>query len=89
MFPSQSSRRERDASFPEPSFICLSKFLVHEGLRFPSGASMERGACLQSFSLQILQVPSKGSPPPGSPHRTPIERDAPFPEPCFNYQSST
>jgi len=25
--------------------------------------------------------------PPGSPHRLPIERDAPFPEPSFNYFS--
>ena len=47
---------ERDVSFPQPSFIHLSKSPVHEPpSRFPSGAPMERDACLQSLLLHILQ----------------------------------
>jgi hypothetical protein len=45
---------------------------------------MERGAHLHSLLLYILQGSSKGALPPGSPHRAPIKREIPFPEPSFN-----
>jgi hypothetical protein len=40
-----------------------------------------------AFLYITFRVPSKGSFPLGSPHRVPIERDSPFPEPSFNYLS--
>jgi hypothetical protein len=45
--------------FLEPSFIHHSTMsLIYEPpSRFPSGAPMERDACLQSFALHILQGP--------------------------------
>jgi hypothetical protein len=49
--------------------------------RFPSGAPMERDARLQDIFYLASRVPSKGALPPGSPHRAPIQRDAPPPEP--------
>ena len=49
---------EKDALFPEPSFIHLSKSLVNEPpSKFTSGAPMERDACLQSLPLNDLQGP--------------------------------
>ena len=55
---------ERDTPFPEPSFICLSKYLVNEPpSRFPSGAPMERNACLQNLPVHNLQGPQSRSPP--------------------------
>jgi hypothetical protein len=30
-----------------------------------------------------FRVPSKGALPPGSPHKAPTDRDAPFPDPSF------
>jgi hypothetical protein len=41
----------------------------------------------RAFLYITFRVPSKGAPPPGTPHRVRIERDAPFPEPSFNYLS--
>jgi len=48
---------------------------------------MERDARLQNLFYITFRVPSKGALPPGSPHKAPIERDAPFPEPSFSYLS--
>jgi hypothetical protein len=48
---------------------------------------MKRDAHPQSLAVITFRVPSKGALPPGSPNRSPIERDAPFPEPSFNYLS--
>jgi len=36
-----------------------------------------------SIAFLYLRVPSKVASPPGSPHRAPTERDAPFPDPSF------
>ena len=124
----------RDAPFPEPSFICLSKGPVNE----PPPVSLRGGpygescpfpepshTCLTHSSIKVLLikkiftlllkalgkerppiiskigalwkqtsisralfgisfgVPRKGAFPPGSPHRAPTERDAPFPEPSL------
>jgi hypothetical protein len=41
----------------------------------------------RAFCYVTFRVPSKGAPSPDSLHRAPIERDAPFPEPPFNYLS--
>ena len=47
------SPTERDAPFPEPSSIHLSKTPVYEPLsRYPSGAPMETDARLQSFGCR-------------------------------------
>jgi len=44
---------EREAPFPEPSFIRLSKTPVYEPpSRYPSGAPMEADARLQSFECR-------------------------------------
>ena len=48
---------------------------------------MERDVRPLSPPPHILPDPQQRSPPPGSPNRTPTERDAPFPEPSFNYLS--
>jgi len=48
---------------------------------------METDAHLQSLFYTSFRALSKGVPLPGSPNRAPIERDAPFPEPPFNYFS--
>jgi len=45
---------------------------------------MRRDAHPQSLPFITFRAPSKGAPSPGSPKRTPIERDAPFPEPPIN-----
>ena len=59
--PTGSAHRvptERDALFPETSFIHLSKSLVHEPpSRLPSRTPMERDARLQSLPLHNLQIP--------------------------------
>jgi len=82
---------ERDARLQSLfyiTFICLSKSRVHESpSRFLNGAPMESNAPHQRFLYITFRVPSKGAPPPSSPHRAPIERYAPFPEPSFNYLS--
>jgi len=41
----------------------------------------------RAFFYISFRVPSKGDPFPGSLDRAPIERDAPIPEPPFNYLS--
>jgi hypothetical protein len=41
----------------------------------------------RAFLYITFRVPVKEPPTPGSPHRAPIERDALFPEPSFNYLS--
>jgi hypothetical protein len=47
-----------DAPFLEPSFIHLSKPLLNEpSSRFPSGAPMERDACLQSLPVHKFKGP--------------------------------
>jgi hypothetical protein len=84
------------APFPE-LFICLSESLVKEPpSRFPSGACLERYACLQSLvhiswspnkqgllikhNLTFFSKSVKEAPPPWSPSSSPMERDAEFPE---------
>jgi len=58
--------RERDAPFPEPSFVCLSKPPVKQApSTLPNGARKERGAScpdpvVYSF-IRILGVPSQGA----------------------------
>jgi len=37
--------------------------------------------------IKTFGVPSKGAFPPGSPHRPPAERAAPYPEPSFIHLS--
>jgi hypothetical protein len=50
---------------------------------FPQiGAPVEANA--HFVALTSFGVPSKGVPPPGSPNRAPIDRDAPQPEPSFS-----
>jgi len=50
----------RDAPFPEPSFICHSTLPVSEPPPdSPTGAPMERVACLHSLLLCVLQIPHK------------------------------
>ena len=56
--------------------------------RLPNWAPMKRDAHPQSLPFITFRALSKGAPPPpGSPNRAPIEKDAPFPEPPFNYLS--
>jgi len=55
--------------------------------RLPSWTPMKRDAHPQSLPYITFRVPSKGAPFPGSPNRAPIEGDAPFPDPPFNYLS--
>jgi hypothetical protein len=84
---------ERDTLFPEPSFIHLSKSMVHKPpSRFPSGTPIERDACIQTLVYISSRVPRKEARSPGSPHRAPSDRDAtllptgidtPFPEPSI------
>jgi hypothetical protein len=40
---------------------------------------------MRAFYYINFRVPSNGAPPPGSLHRVPIEKDALFTEPSFNY----
>ena len=73
--------RERCSTSRAP-FIHLSKSLVDElQSRFPSKASMERDAHLQSLPFITFRVPSKGALPPGSLYRAPTERDPSLREP--------
>jgi len=48
---------------------------------------VEKDSRLQNLSYITFRVLRKGSPLPGSLHRAPIERNAPFPVPTFNYLS--
>jgi hypothetical protein len=73
---------ERDAHLQSLfyiTFICLSKSPVHEPpSRFPSSVPMKRDAQMpitRAFLYITFRVPSKGNPPPGSPHRAHIERE--------------
>jgi len=68
-------QRERERhSIPRAPFIHLSKFLVDKPpFRFPNRAPMERDAHLKSLTYLSSRVPSKGTLPPGSLHRAPIE----------------
>jgi hypothetical protein len=43
----------------------------------------KRCSSSRAFFYASFRVPSKGVLPPGFPHRIPIERDAPFPDPSF------
>jgi hypothetical protein len=55
-FPSQ--RSHRDAPFPEPSVVCLSKSLVNETRStFPNGAPMERYARYRNLRFPISRRP--------------------------------
>ena len=79
---------ERDNPFLDPSFIHLSTSPLYEPpSRFPNGAPMERDSRLQSLFLHNLLGPQERTLPPGSPHRAPIERNAPFSASTFNYHS--
>ena len=87
MFPSQTSLIERcpiSRSHLHPSLEVPGKWAPS---KFPSGALMARDARPQSLLHITFRVPCKGPPPPSSPHRASIRRDAPFPEPFFNYFS--
>jgi hypothetical protein len=53
--------------------------------RLPNLAFIKRDSHPQSFPFVTFRAPKKGAPPPCSPNRAPIERDAPFPQPPFNY----
>jgi len=48
---------------------------------------MKRNAHPKSLPFITFRVLSKGNPFPGSPNRAPIETDAQFQEPPFNYLS--
>ena len=75
---------ERDALFPEPTSIHISRSLVNEPpSRFLSGTPVERDACLKTFFCITFRVTSEGVPLPGSPHRAPTERDDLFSEPSI------
>ena len=54
--------------------------------RFPSSATMQRDACFLNLLYVSFWALSKGAPPPGSPHRAPIER-APIPKPSIYLES--
>jgi len=71
---SQSPQRgptDREAPFPEPSFICFLESMVKKPppLRFPNEAPMEIDAHLQSPPLHILQGPEYN----GTPFRFPSQ----------------
>jgi len=69
---------------PRVPFIHFLKCLVNgPPSRFPHGAPMERDSRLHSFFYINFRVLRKGSPPPGSSDRAPIERTALFPVPNF------
>jgi hypothetical protein len=56
--------------------------------RLPNWAPIKRDSHPQSHPFVTFSATKKEPPsPPGSPNRAPIERDAPFPEPPFNYLS--
>jgi len=48
---------------------------------------MKKNAHPQSLPFITFRVLRKGNPLPGSPNRAPVETDAPFQEPPFNYLS--
>jgi hypothetical protein len=68
----------------QPSLEVPSRW-AHSGL--PNWAPIQRDVHPQSLPFVTFRAPSNGAPPPGSPNRAPIERDAPFPEPPYNYLS--
>ena len=72
------------------SLTRLSKNLGKERpSMFPkSGAPMETDVHFQSLSVSF-GFTSKGALPPGSPHRAPSERDAPFLESSFSHLSTS
>jgi len=54
----------------------------------PAGHLWKEMPVTRAYLYLTFRVPSKVAPhPPRSPHRAPIERDAPFPEPSLNYLS--
>ena len=73
------------------NFSRLSKALGKERPRmFPKTEPLWKQTPISRTLLGIsFGVPSKGALPPGSPHRTPTERDAPFPEPSFIHLSKS
>jgi len=67
-----------DVPFPQPPFICLSKFPQNEPPPgSPTGALMERVLPVSRALLNIsFMVATKGALPPCSPHKAPTERYA-------------
>jgi len=92
--PSRFSRggpMERDAHLQSlfyTIFIPLSRSPVHEPLSgSPTAPLWKEMPIIRAFLYITFRVPNKGNPPPSSPQRAHIERDALFPEPSFNYLS--
>jgi len=54
--------------------------------RFPAGPILIEMPVYRTFSTYPSGSPVK-EPPPGSPHRALLDRNAPFPEPSFKYLS--
>jgi len=86
-YPSRSSARE-------PSYQVAFTELPQRGGQPPEPVSaisqsppIKKDAHLQSLPFVNFRTPSKGAPPPGSPNTAPMERDALFPEPLYNYLS--
>jgi hypothetical protein len=67
------------------NFTLLSKVLGKERpCMFPKTGPLWKQLPISRALLSIsFSVPSKGALSPGSPHRAPTERDAPFPEPSY------
>jgi hypothetical protein len=67
----QKAPTERDAPFPEPSFICFSKSLVNKSPSiFPKRVPMKKDFRFQSVPFLSFRVPSKAPQPlPGSSNR--------------------
>jgi len=81
-FPSQSFNRERHST-PRAPFKQFSLSPVEEPTPgYPP--EQRRDAHPQSLPFITCRNSSKEAPPSRFPKRTPIERDAPFPEPPFN-----
>ena len=57
--PVSPCRAPTDASFPEPTFMCLRVPSKQAPSRFPNGAPMERDAHFQSLLLHTSRSPQK------------------------------
>ena len=82
---------ERDARLQSlfyVTFIHLSKSPVHEPPPgSPMGPLWKEVPVTRAFLFINFRAPSKQASLQVSPHRAPIERNAPFPEPSFKYLS--
>ena len=85
-FPSQSYHTETlHLQSPFQPYLKVSGRWARS--RLSNWAPIKRDAHPQSLPFITFRAPRKGAPPPGSPIRAPIETDAPFPEPPYNYLS--